>query len=379
MSIYLDNLATTPTDPRVDECRSATSRVLKGNPDSAEHSSGKQANGVSRASAEAVAGFIGHNPDNTMFAPSASSALWIAVQDAINRGGSRRISVIASAIEHPSLLRHLVDADRQARITLTLCPVTKTGQLDLEALRGLCRERVDLICVMAANNEIGTLNPIADVLSIAEAHGARTLIDASQSAGRIAMADVLARADHVVINGSKMYGPRGIGVLAGALMRRTQDGLHALFGTADPAAAAAMAEACNLRSAEMDADETRIARQRDALETYLMENVDGLVVNGDRDSRLAGALHISAPGAPGEAVVARLLGKVDVSTGAACQSGVPGPSHVLSAMKLDDWILEGAVRLCVGKFNRDDEMLEAGRLIASALQASSASQARRYA
>ena len=379
LSIYLDNLAATPIDPRVVAVYAETALNLRGNPNSAEHASGHQAETMLLESAASVGRFIGHQADDMMFTPSASSALWIAVQDAISRGGSRRIRVVATAVEHPSLLRQLVEADEQGRITLTLLPVSGLGQPDPDALRRMCRERVDLVCVMAVNNEIGTISPIGDFLDIAQEHGARTLVDASQAAGRIAMTNQLTRADHVVINGSKMYGPRGIGVLAGAVSRRTRDGLHSLFGTADAAAAAAMAAACVLRASEMGVDEVRIAKQRDALQELLLEHVPGLIVNGDLEHRLAGVLHVSAPAVGGEALVARLWGKVDLSTGAACQSGVAGPSHVLRAMKVAGWISEGAVRMCVGKFNDDDEIAEAGALIASTMQVIAASSVRRYA
>ena len=379
LSIYLDNLAMTPIDPRVVALHAETALALRANPNSGEHASGQQAQTLLLESAASVGSFIGHETDDTMFTPSASSALWIAVQDAINRGGSRRIRVVATAIEHPSLLRHLVEADRQERITLTLLPVSRLGQPDPDALRRLCKERIDLICVMAANNEIGTICPVGDFLDIAQEHGARTLVDASQAAGRIAMRNDLARADYVVINGSKMYGPRGLGVLSGAVSRRTRDGLHYLFGTVDAAAAVAMAAACALRATEMGADEARIAKQRDTLQGLLIERVPGLVVNGDEGSRLAGVLHVSAPAVSGEALVARLWGKVDLSTGAACQSGVDGPSHVLRAMKVADWISDGAVRMCVGKFNDDAEIAEAGALVASTMNTIAASSVRRYA
>lgn len=379
LSIYLDNLATTPTDPRVVARHAAITLKTRGNPNSGEHAAGQLADDVLRTSGAAVGQFIGRKAEDTHFMPSASSALWTAVQDAINRGGSRRIRILASAIEHPSLLKHLMDADRQGRATLTLFPVTGDGQPDLDALRRLVRERADLICLMAANNEIGTITPVAEALAIAREHGSRTLVDASQAAGRFPTAHELSDADQVVMNGSKMYGPRGIGVLAGGLSRQTSEGLHALFGTPDVAAAAAMATACELRADEMAADETRLRAQRDALEAFLIDNVPGLVVNGDRSNRLAGALHVSAPDAPGEAVVARLWGQVDVSTGAACQSGVPGPSHVLSAMGVPEWVSEGAVRMCVGKFNDDEEIAKAGNLIAAAMRAVAAAHARRRA
>lgn len=121
--------------------------------------------------------------------------------------------------------------------------------------------------------------------------------------------------------------------------------------------------------AEREADEARLARMRDALQSRLLSAVPGLRVNGPDDARLAGCLHVSTPHIAADAALARLWGQVAISTGAACQSGVPGPSHVLLAMDIPDWAREGAVRIGLGRFNTEAEIEEAGELIAGALNA----------
>lgn len=368
MTIYLDNLASTPIDPRVAQHYAATAVAIAANPNSGEHASGQVAQAELERSRATVGALVGRTGEETLVTPSASIALWIAVQDAIIRGLKRRIHVLASAVEHPSLLRNLVDADRDGRILLTLFPVDPRGQPDLDGLRRLAREPVDLVCVMAANNELGTVTPLREVLAIAREHGARTLVDASQAAGRMSLADELADADHVIVSGAKMYGPR-TGALCGTLARRTLDLVHGMFGTPDVAAASALALACDLRRSEMVSDEARIAEMRDELERTLLNSVSGLTVNGDLEHRLAGALHVSHPDLPGEAVIARLHNLVDVSSGAACQSGAPGPSHVLKAINLAPDLADGAIRICVGKFNTEEEVKRAGNLIADAMRA----------
>ena len=254
------------------------------------------------------------------------------------------------------------------RIRLELFPVTTLGQPDLNVLAEMIASApVGLVCSMAANNEIGTIAPTAEIFEIADRHGALTLVDASQAAGRFRINHIVEVADYVVVNGAKMNGPRRVGVLAGALTNSAASLIEPMFGTPDAAAASAMAMACSLVAAEMETDSLRIATLRDRLEALLIQQVPGLVVNGDRCSRLSGALHVSAPTVPAEVLVSRMWGKVALSTGAACQSGVPGPSHVLSAMSLDDWVVEGGVRLCVGKFNDADEIEVAGSLLANAM------------
>ncbi len=366
LTIYLDNLAYTPIDPRVAAHHAATALQLVGNPNSGEHAAGKQSRTVLEAARSDIASFVGREADDISFTPGASSALWLALRDQLSRTRTRPLRVIASAIEHPALLGHLEDAERGGEVELTLCPVDQLGQLNLQALMRLCRTGVDLICVMAANNELGSIMPIRQVLAIAAKEGARTLVDASQAAGRLST-EPFADADYLVFSGAKLYGPRNVGVLAGRLAAKSKDLSAALFGTPDVASSSAMALACSLRSAEMVEDEVRIAGYRDTMQAELLSRISGLVVNGSAAQRLAGALHVSSPDLPGEAVVARLWGKVDISTGAACRTGVPGPSHVLTAMGVDDWIAEGAIRICFGKFNREDETASAIELLAEAL------------
>ena len=367
LTIYLDNLASTPIDPRVAEHHAAISLALVGNPNSAEHAAGHAAHAVLADSRGAVGRMIGRSGGDVLFTPSASAALWLAVQDAVSRGGQRVTRVLASAVEHPSLLKHLSDAARDQWITLTLVPVNRLGQPDLDALRLLCREGVDTLFMMAANNELGSITPIEQVLDIATEHGAYTVVDASQAGGRLPLADALSTADQVILSGAKMYGPR-TGALCGKLTRRTRDAAHTIFGTPDVPGAAAMALACDLRQREMQQDEQRLGVMRDYLERTLVDRVPNLTINGDLEHRLKGALHVSCSDIPGDVVIARLHGKVDLSTGAACQSGTPGPSHVLTAMKAGEAISEGAIRMCIGKFNTTGEVERAGALIASAMR-----------
>lgn len=372
LEIYLDNLASTPIDPRVSAHQAAVADTLPANPNSAVHASGMHAANVLAKAKAGVGEFLGLDERDIHFVPSASSALWLALEDAIARRGDG-IRVLASEIEHPSLLRHLERAHRTGRIRLELFPVNMLGQPNLALLeQKAASSPVDLICAMAANNEIGTIAPISDILAIAQAVGALTLVDASQAAGRYRINDITALADYVVASGAKMNGPRRVGVLAGEITNTAVSLMEPMFGTPDAAAASAMALACSLASADMATDGARVACLRDRLEAILVAQVPGLSVNGDVAARLNGALHVSVPTVTAEVLVARLWGKVALSSGAACQSGVPGPSHVLTAMALEDWVVEGAVRICVGKFNDADEIERAGILLSEAMHSAPA-------
>jgi cysteine desulfurase len=367
LTIYLDNMAATPIDPRVAERHRAAMAEHAANPHSVEHKAGADAQAAIDRAARAIVSSTGSQAEDVTFTPGASAALWLAVEDAISRVTGRPARIAATAVEHPALLAALCRAEREGRVCLTLLPVDDTAAPRLDAIEAVLASGADLLCTMAANNEIGTVTDIAAIAALAARFGARHLVDASQAAGRIDMSG--AAADLIVLSGAKVYGPRRVGALVGSLGRHAADLAHDVFGSPDAPAATALAFALELRDAEREIDEARLAGLRDLLEERLLAGVSGLRVNGASNARLAGSLHVSTPHLPGEAAVCRLWGRVAVSTGAACQSGVPGPSHVLSAMDIPGWAREGAVRIGLGRFNTEAEIDEAGVLIAAALNA----------
>lgn len=366
MAVYLDNLAATPVDPRIAEYHAAMMLALPANAHSGEHSHGAEAGEAVNLAAEDVAAFVGSRPADIHFTPGASSAIWVALEDALNRIVGRPARVLVSAAEHPSLIAHLHHAVGTGRAEAVFLPVDRTGAPQIENLAAALSEGSDLVCAMAANNEVGTVTDLAPIVALARNAGSRLLVDASQAAGRVPLIDAT-MADYLILSGAKMYGPRRVGVLVGQITDSTATLAKAMFGSPDAPGASAMAMACRLRAAEMIDDEARLAVMRDRLQSFLIDNVPGLVVNGSQSSRLAGSLHVSAPGIPGEAVVARLWDQITLSTGAACQSGVPGPSHVLSAMGISEWVADGAVRIGLGRFNTEAEVERAAALIAAAM------------
>ncbi len=376
MTIYLDNMASTPVDPRIAERHRDAMIKYPGNAHSAEHVFGEEADRAIDGAAETLLRALGSKAESVTFTPGASAALWLAVEDAIARVVGRPAQVAATSVEHPALLNALRRAEGEGRLRLTIVAVDDTAMPRTDALEQALAQGVDLLCTMAANNEVGTISDLAAINALAERHGARHLVDASQAVGRIDMS-AAASADLVVVSGAKAYGPRRAGALVGKLSSHAANIAHDVFGSPDTPAAVALAFAMEIRVAERQADERRLAGMRDALQARLVAAVPDLSINGAIGSRLAGSLHVSTPHLPGEAVVARLWGRVAVSTGAACQSGAPGPSHVLSAMGLPDWAKEGGVRIGLGRFNTEAEIEKAGNLISAALGA--VKPARRYA
>ena len=369
-------MAATAVDPRVAEQHGAAMLAFAANAHSSEHAAGVAAQEALEEAGKALLESLDAAPRDLLFTPGASPALWLAVEDCIARATNHVPRIAVSQAEHPSLLAILRQAERDGRIALELLQVDQNAVVLTGDVEQAVARRPDLLCVMAANNEIGTVTNIEPIVDLARANGVRLLVDASQAAGKMDLGAV-SQADMLVVSGTKIYGPRRSGALIGTLCSPAQDRANTMFGSPDVPAAIALAYAMKLRTAERHVDEARIKAGRDKLEARLLEDVPGLVVNGASAPRLSGALHVSTPHLPGDAVVARLWARVAVSTGAACQSGSPAPSHVLRAMGLAEWVAEGAVRIGIGRFNDDDELAEAAGLLVEALRPISAE--RKYA
>ncbi len=199
-----------------------------------------------------------------------------------------------------------------------------------------------------------------------------SLCDATQAVGKIPIKFDGWGITMLALSTHEMYGPKGVG----ALIVRKDHPLEPLMygggqqrglrpGTLNVPGIVGLGEACRLRQLEMEEDEKAIARKRDKLQALLRSKIPGLVINGDIENRLAGNLHISIPGVPNDAVIARVRHVLAISTGSACSSGVEAPSHVLTAMGLPDDVIEGALRIGLGKFTTDEEVERAANILSS--------------
>jgi cysteine desulfurase len=228
---------------------------------------------------------------------------------------------------------------------------------------------------MAANNEIGNIYPLQAIGQIAKRHNIPLLCDGSQAVGKIPIQFAEWGITYLAISAHKLYGPKGVG----ALVVRKGHHLEPLIfggghqqgmrsGTLNVPGIAGLGEACRLRSLEMAEDEQAIAAKRDRLQNLLLANISGLVINGDTENRLAGNLHISIPGIPNTAVIARVRHQLAISTGSACTSGVEAPSHVLQALKLPEEVIEGSLRIGLGKFTTEEEVDQASCILTEAIE-----------
>ena len=385
--IYLDNHATTPVDPRVARVMYDATLLTYGNPSSSEHFYGEQADSLLGSARLEVAALIGAPAAGVIFTSGATEALNLAIEGFVRRGirsgMARPIRVGLLPLEHVAVVTICRKLKEDGLVSLTYFKVDRCGRVDLDDFTRKCQDGLDLVCVMGANNEIGTVYPLKTAAGIAKSHGATFLTDATQSAGKVPISFSEWGLDLLVFSAHKIYGPKGVGALvvssASLLEPIAFGGGHERGlrpGTPNVPGIAGLAEACRLRRIEMDDDEKAIGSRRDRLEAALARAVPDIRVNGDREHRLAGNLHVSVPGIPGSAVVARLRGTVAISTGSACTSGAEGPSHVLQAIGLNDSEKAGALRIGLGKFTKDEEVEASTELIGNAALAVSQAMSR---
>ena len=374
--VYLDNQATTPCDPRVVAVMLPFFTERFGNPHSAEHAIGQDAEAAVDVARAQVAALIGADPREIIFTSGATEANNIAIKGAARHAasqGSERRRVVTVATEHPCVLETVAGLATEGFEPVIL-PVQPDGRLDPGALEAALAVPTLLVSVMAANNETGVLQDIRTLAAIARAHGALFHSDAAQALGKVPFdaADV----DLASFSSHKIYGPKGAGALY--VRRRPRVRLEPLFsgggqerglrpGTLAPALLAGFGEACRLAADEMAEEGVRLRGLRDRLLAGLRAAVPGLRVNGSTDHRLPGNLNITLPHASALAVM-QANPDLCVSTGSACSSAELAPSTVLTAMGLDPEAASRSLRLGLGRFTSPADVDFAIRALSMPLQ-----------
>jgi cysteine desulfurase len=400
--IYLDYHATTPVDPRVAEKVLQAMTTGFGNASSIDHAIGDRAEAAVKAAAKHVAHLVGASPRDIVFTSGSTESINLAIQGTINhlsplslgRGaggegqgtggvdataafpGEGKPRIAISTVEHKAVLDTCQALQKQERIDLIAIGVDRQARIDLAELEQVCASGINLLCIMAANNEVGTLYPIEKMAHIAQRYEVPFLCDASQAVGKVPIRFDDWGITLLSISAHKFYGPQGVGAL---VVRRGyplaplvyggghQKGLRS--GTLNLPGIVGLGEACRLRTLAMATDEQEIRKKRDHLQQLLIEHIPNLVVNGDQENRLAGNLHISIPGIPNSAVMARVRHQLAISTGSACSSGVEAPSHVLRAMDLDKDVIDGSLRIGLGKFSTAADIKQAAAILSTAVAA----------
>lgn len=368
LPIYMDHHATTPVDPRVLEVAVRMMVDDFGNANGVENTHGEQAaHAVSRAKAQ-VARVVSADSDDVHFTSGSTEAIQLAIAHAI-AVRPRPLRVAMSRVEHKAVIDTVLRAEQMGLVKKCWISVDDKARLDWAELERVLSQGIDLVCIMAANNEVGTIYPVQQVAKVSREHGATVLVDATQAVGRIAVGDGDHIIDYVALSGHKIYGVKGVGALVAPKFDRSM--VYGLPGAHSPtpnvAGIVAMGRACEIMELEGPAESARLQRLRDRLQERLFTLVPDLVINGDVDNRLPHNLHFSTPGAPNDMVLGRLRGKLSASTGSACNSGAQEPSHVLQAMGLTEPLLDSCIRIGLGRSTEADDVDMAATLIADAV------------
>jgi cysteine desulfurase len=373
MQVYLDNPATTRVDPRVRDAMLPYLGEEFGNPSSKLHPYGVRAlEAVERARAQ-VASVLGASAREVVFTSGATESNNLAIFGAALKAPAGRRHVITQATEHHAVLDPVAELGRRGFETTVLRP-DRDGFVDPEAVRAAITERTLLVSIMAANNEIGAIQPLAEIGAACREAGVILHTDAAQAAGRIPLDVEAMHIDLLSLSAHKFYGPKGTGALYVRRRGRRvalaplafgggqEGGLRP--GTLNVPGIAGLGEACRIAQAELAAESQRIARLRQRLLEAIRAGCSDARLNGpsDLERRLPGSLNFSFPAVDPSAL---LLGLQDIaaSSGSACTAGSVEASYVLRAIGVPADLAAASLRLCVGRFNTEEEIEYAARRV----------------
>jgi len=377
--IYLDNQSTTRIDPRVLEAILPYFTEDYGNPHSSSHAYGRiAAEAIERARGEITA-LIHADPREIVFTSGATESNNLAIKGASHfaraypRDGQARDHIIALQTEHKCVLESCKELEREG-FSVTYLPVEPSGLVSVDVLAAALSERTLLVSVMAAHNEIGVIQPLAEIGALCRSKGVLFHSDAAQAVGKIALDVDGMQIDLLSMSGHKVYGPKGIGMLY--VRRRPRVRLLPLIdgggqerglrsGTLPTPLCVGLGRAAAIAGDEMAEDAERLRRLRDGLLRNLARRLPGLRLNGDAERRLTGSLNLTLPGIPAQALI-EACPSIAISTGSACTSASVEPSYVLRALGLSDELANASIRVGLGRFTTAAEVEFAADALAAA-------------
>ena len=371
--VYLDNSATTPADPRVVEAMMPYLTEKFGNASSIHHF-GQEARAAVDMARHQVAALIAARPNEIVFTSGGTESNNLAIRGLLESQAVRKTldggtpHVIASAIEHSAVKNVCEDLEKRG-VEVTYLPVYENGVVRVEDVEAAIQDNTVLISIMAANNEIGTLQPVEDIGKLVRSirAGGRKIwfhTDAVQAAGKVPVNVEEIGCDLLSISAHKLYAPKGIGALyirRGVRLQPQNIGGHQerdIRGGTEPVPhVVAFGAACEIAGAEMERDAANAAGLRDRLERFVGEQIGDVQFNGERDSRLPNIANISFGSIEGEGLLINLdMQGIAVSTGSACSSGTLEPSPVIRALGRGDDLARGAIRFSFGRFNSEADL-----------------------
>ena len=377
-TVYADYQATTPVDPRVVTKMAPCWGELFGNAHSSDHVIGWQADKAVREAAASIATLIGADPDEIIFTSGATESNNLALLGLARRAATGRQRILVSAIEHKCVLAAARRLSVHEGFTVETVPVDSEGFVDLNALEKCLDRNVLAVSSMAVNNEVGTIQDIPRIAALLAPHGIVLHCDAAQAPCAMDVSDLAVHTDMVSLSGHKMYGPQGIGALY--IRRDLQDRIEPLIygggqqaglrsGTVPMPLCVGMGAAAELLAGHAAFEErTRVACQRDSFVRRLQCGNASLAVNGSIGNRRhPGNSNVRFDGFDAQDILGALQPRLAASTGAACTSGIPEPSHVLGALGLTETQSKASIRFSFGRFTTDGDIEAAARFVLEAL------------
>lgn len=375
--IYCDYQATTPVDPKVLEAMLPYLRDRFGNASSISHRFGMEANAAVKSAREWVARLIGASAGEIVFTSGSTEGINLALKGlfaAERRASGPRNHFVTAPTEHPAVLDAL-EYLRGDGAEVTVLPVDSRGSIGLAQLRAAITDRTLAVALMAANNEIGTRHPLAEIGAICAEEGTLFFCDATQGVGKFDLDVERDGIDLLSFSGHKLYAPKGVGALF-VKKRMPRLELAPLFhggghehgyrsGTLNVPGIVALGKACEIAFAEVDDEAQRLAAMRDRLRLTIQRELEDVVVNGHETFRLPGNLSLAFRYCEADSLLADLDG-IALSAGSACHSGNAQVSHVLRGIGLEPELAHGTIRFGLGRFTTDQDVAEiASRVIAS--------------
>ncbi|MBI2857687.1 MAG: cysteine desulfurase [Chloroflexi bacterium] len=371
--IYLDYNATTPIDPLVRDAMLPYLEEHFGNPSSG-YIYGQQAKGAVAKARERVAELIGATPGEIVFTSGGSESDNQAIIGAALANIDKGKHIITSRIEHPAVLNTCRYLEQRLGFTVTYLPVDRYGLVDPGDVRHAIGDETTLVTIMHANNEVGTIEPIAQIGGIAKERGVLFHTDAAQSCGKIRVDVAQLKVDLLTLAGHKLYAPKGIGVLFIRNGTNIDSYIHGAgqekgrrAGTENVPHIVGLGKTCELSTQYLDSYESVVKPLRDHLYDRIVAGlgIERISINGHPERRLPNTLNISVRGIVGEELLSQITG-IAASTGAACHAGSTEPSSVLLEMGLSRELALSALRLTLGRWSTQEEIDTAANLIVEA-------------
>jgi cysteine desulfurase len=364
LPIYLDNHATTPMDPRVLEAMRPYFTEMFGNAASRNHAFGWHAEEAVETARKQIADLVGANPKEIIFTSGATESNNLALKGVAEMYAEKGNHIITAATEHKAVLDTCKRLEKSG-CRVTYLPVKADGLIDLDMLRDAISDKTILISIMYANNEIGVLQPIAEIGKIAKQKGVLFHTDAVQAIGKVPVNAGADNIDLMSMTGHKLYGPKGCGALyvrrrnpRVQLTAQMDGGGHERgmrSGTLNVPGIVGFGKACEIARKEMTEESQRLSFLRDKLRNKLTSELDEVYINGSTEHRLPHNLNISFAYVEGESLLMG-INDVAVSSGSACTSATLEPSYVLKALGAGDDLAHSSIRFGIGRFNTEEEI-----------------------